>query len=248
MSTSVLRRIKTVSFFLLLTTFQGCLIPRQRYPQFTTSTPIGTQDILVLGFMGGRERWDSDRSVRRLALKLKSMNLPKVSVETVENTRRSLAMRLVRNALDRNLDGELDSSERASAKIILYGHSFGGAAVVKFARQLNNEGIPVLLTVQVDSVGLGDSEIPSNVTSASNLFQLNGYLIRGEPLIHAADPGATRIIENTRYDYASKRVDLTGVSWVKKAFRVAHTRMEYDPDVWSRVERLILEAIKAEGH
>jgi pimeloyl-ACP methyl ester carboxylesterase len=229
---------------ILLAVFQGCLLPGQRYRQFTTSTPIKRNDILVLGFQGGRERWNNDRSVRRLALKLRSMKEPGVNVETVENTKRSLALQLIRNALDRNLDGQLDKRERGSARLIIYGHSFGGAAVVKLAHQLKQEGIPVLLTVQVDSVGLGDGVIPSNVARAANFYQNNGHLIRGEPKIRAEDPAATTIVENTRFDYSRKNIDLSGVSWVKKAFRVAHTKMEYDPDVWARVEQLILSEIR----
>jgi hypothetical protein len=39
--------------------------------------------VLIIGFMGGREAWDNhQRGVRKLALKLRSMNLPGVHVET----------------------------------------------------------------------------------------------------------------------------------------------------------------------
>jgi hypothetical protein len=80
--------------------------------------------------------------------------------------------------------------------LILYGQSFGGAAVVKLARELEVMGVPVLLTVQVDSVGRGDGIIPANVARAANLFQRNGLFIRGEPKIRAQDPSRTTIIGN----------------------------------------------------
>jgi hypothetical protein len=85
--------------------------------------------------------------------------------------------------------------------------------------------------------------IPPNVARAANLYQSNGRLIRGEPLVEAKDQTRTRILGNFRFDYQNKQIDLSKVPWFKKAFRVAHTRMEYDPDVWKLVEKLILDEI-----
>ena len=224
----------------------GCIFPRgQRYRDFTTPTPLPQGQILIIGIMGGREPWNNDaRNVRKLALKLRSMNDPEICVETVENKKRSLAVELINNAFDRNRDGKLDERERASIRLILYGQSFGGAAVVKLARQLKKIDVPVALTLQVDSIGRDDRVIPSNVARAVNLFQRNGWFIRGEPEIHAEDPARTTIIGNFKYDYSHKQVDVSRVPFMKKAFRVAHTRMEYDPDVWTKVEELILDTIK----
>jgi hypothetical protein len=194
--------------------------------------------------MGGREPWNNnDRNVRKLALKLCSMNDPQILVETVENKKRALALELIRNAFDRNRDGRLDDRERVSIRLIIYGQSFGGAAVVKLARQLKTQNVPVALTVQVDSIGRDDRMIPSNVARAANLFQRNGWFIRGEPDIKADDPARTSIIGNFEFDYSQKRIDVSTVPFVKKAFRVAHTKMEYDPDVWAKVEELILDSI-----
>ncbi len=233
---------------LLLIFSAGCLGRGQRYSDFTTRTPLEQDGILILGFMGGREPWNDDKHcVRRLALKLRSMNLPDVHIETVENEKRSLAIELVKNAFDRNHDGKLDPTECASAKLILYGQSFGGAAVVKFARQLKQIGVPVLLSVQVDSVGLGDSIIPSNVVRAANLFQRNGWFIRGEREILAEDPTKTNIIGNFKYDYSHSKIDISTVSWMKKSFRIAHTRMEHDGEAWGKVEELVLASINGGG-
>jgi hypothetical protein len=194
--------------------------------------------------MGGREPWNNDdRSVRKLALKLRSMNDPRILVETVENKKRKLALELIGNSFDRNRDGALDERERASIQLIIYGQSFGGAAVVKLARQLKKKNIPVALTVQVDSIGRDDKLIPSNVARAANLFQRNGWFIRGEPEINAEDPASTAIIGNFKFDYSQSQIDISRVPIMKKAFRVAHTKMEYDPDVWAKVEKLILDSI-----
>lgn len=220
----------------------------QRYASFVTRTPVPPDHYLILGLMGGRDSWDDDRrAVRKLALKIRSMNLPCVHVETVENTKRRLALELVKKALDQNRDGQLNREERASARLILYGQSFGGAAVVKFARQLKAIDVPVLLTVQIDSVGRNDALIPSNVAHAANLFQSDGIFIRGEPEIRAEDPQKTKILGNFRFDYHDKKIDLSDVPWFKKAFRVAHTKMEHDPAVWAKVEDLILNHVNCRG-
>ena len=154
---------------------------------------------------------------------------------------------MIRNALDFNQDGQLDLAERRSARIILYGQSFGGAAVVKLARELEALEVPVLLTVQVDSVGRRDGVIPPNVACAANLYQDEGLFIRGEKPIRAEDSFRTTILGNFDYDYREKAIDLSQVSWMKKFARTAHTKMDFDPEVWARVEGMILHAIKTGG-
>ncbi len=222
----------------------GVCLYGQRPQDFVTRTPLEPREYLILGFMGGRDRWDDDRrGVRRLALKLRSMHLPGVHVETVENTKRGTALKLIRSAFDRNQNGVLDEQERASVRLILYGQSFGGAAVVKLARQLQKMDVPVLLTVQTDSVGWGDALIPSNVASAANLYQHDGLFIRGESAVRAEDPAKTKILGNFRFSYRDRNIDLSKVPWHKKIFRTAHAKMELDPDVWAKVEEIILSAL-----
>jgi hypothetical protein len=232
------RLLLLILLCLLLT---GC-ISRQRYRHFETKTPIAKGDSLVLGFLGGRESWNSSREgVRRLALELRAMKRSGLHVETVENGRRDLALQLVRNALDRDENGLLSDKEKESARLILYGQSFGGAAVVKFANQLHHLRIPVLLTIQIDSVGRHDDVLPENVVAAANLFQRNGMIIRGEPDIRAQNPAKTRIIGNFEFDYKNKQIDLSSVPWYKKIFRTSHTKMNHDPEVWKKVKEMILD-------
>lgn len=218
----------------------------QRYQDFTTPTPLKEGETLIIGFMGGRESWDNEkRGVRKLALRLRAKKMPGVHVETVENKKRWVALEFVRAAFDRDRDGRLDGRERSSARLIVYGQSFGGAAVVKLARQLEGMGVPVLLTVQVDSVGRGDKVIPSNVRRAANLYQRDGLIIKGEREIRAEDPAKTMIAGNFKFDYDGKEVDLSEVSWLKRLFQAAHTKMDHDPEVWALVERLVLDAASA---
>lgn len=232
-------------FLLALVAYQSCVFSRsQRYENFTVRTPIQKSDYLILGILGGREKWNSEREgVRKLALRLRSHNLPHLRVETLENTKRSLAVQLILKAFDFNRSGSLEAEEREQARLIIYGQSFGGAAVVKLARQLKDLKIPIRLTVQIDSVGRHDHVIPSNVRQAANLFQKDGWPIRGEPVIRPEDSSRTKIIGNFQYHYKEKQISLAGVPWWKKIFRRAHSKMNRDPEVWEKVEELILHEV-----
>jgi hypothetical protein len=217
--------------------------PAQRFQQLTTSLPIPRGSTLVVGFLGGWDHWnDPNRGVRKLALKLRAEE-PGIFAEAVSNHRQSVALRLIYEALDSNRNGRLDADERDRARIILYGQSLGGGAVVNVARKLQALGIPVLLTVQVDSVSLRDGVIPANVAAAANLFQRDGPPIMGRRFIRAADPWHTRMLGSFQYSYRSKTIDLSSASWKRKTFGGNHTKMELDPDVWARVEGFILDAI-----
>ena len=243
-SSDIALKLGSLALFQALLT--GCLFSRgQRYEDFVTRTPLLEGHFLVLGFMGGRDSWKAKNHLQGLATKFRAMRDPLLHVETVENRKRGLAIELIQKALDRDGNGQLEPEERASARLILYGQSFGGAAVVKLARQLDKLGVPVLLTVQIDSVGRGDAHIPRNVARAASLFQRNGLLISGEAPIVADDPLKTTILGNFEFDYRQKQIDISGVPWHKKVFREAHTKMEHDPEVWQKVEDLILREIAA---
>jgi hypothetical protein len=236
-------RFRTALFSCLLLGLSGCALRTQSYSDLTTRTPLPAGDTLIIGFMGGRDSFrDRKVGVGRLADRLRERKLPGVQVETIENMRRGMAFKFVKRGLDRNQDGVLDLAERKAARIILYGQSFGGAAVVKFARTLHAIDVPVMLTVQVDSVGRTDEIIPPNVRRAANFYQRDGRFIRGQSEIRAADPQRTRILFNRLHDYRNRAVPLENVSWYKKVLRTAHVKMDNDPEVWNEVQRLIVEA------
>lgn len=231
-----------VCLFVLVT---PAIVHGQRYSDFTIPRPLPSNSYLIIGMLGGIERWDADnRSVRRLALELRERGLPNVYIETLEHRHKSLALRLIREALDTNGDGKLDERECASARVILYGHSMGAASAVSLARMLQKLNVPVLLTVQVDSIGQGAGTIPPNVIRAANFYQRNSLLLRGRGEIRAQDPERTTILGNFRYDYSHKDVDLSRSSIPERIIDGAHTKMEFDPEVWSAVEKLILSEIR----
>ena len=224
---------------LLLLTVAGPAFCRQSFSDFTTPVPLPEGATLIIGFLGGFEHWDDPhRGVRKTALRLREMRLPGVFVETVENHRRSLAADLIHRAL-----GHSDREEKARIRIILYGQSLGGWAVVRLARDLDRDGIPVLLTVQVDSVGLSDKVIPANVKSAANLFQRDFLPVHGSSTIRAYDPARTEILGNFQYHYKPGFVSSPDQSAARMIFMGAHSKMEIDPAVWAQVQKLILDSL-----
>lgn len=213
------------------------------HSNFETATPLPAHGVLVIGFMGGRSSSTNTHvGVGRVATALRDRSLENAHIVTIENVHREFALNLVKKALDTNQDGKLSPEEAQSAKIILYGQSWGGAAVVKFARQLNKIGVPVLLSIQIDSVGIEDADIPPNVRRAANFYQNNGHIVHGEPAIRVDDATRTTILFNQRHDYANANIDVRK-PWWRTMFRKDHVKMDADPEVWNQVEQLIAEEI-----
>jgi hypothetical protein len=198
--------------------------------------------VIVIGFVGGFISHDNlIHGGVQLAAHLRKDYPTGVHVRVFENHRGEDAHSEILKILDTHHSGKLSPEDKQSARIILYGHSWGGSEVVTLARRLQGEGIPVLLTIQVDSVskfGEDDSLIPPNVAQAANFYQLDGYL-HGRPEIHAADPSRTQIIGNFRFDYASNPVRCSGYPWYARTFEKAHIEIECDPNVLSRIDYLI---------
>jgi hypothetical protein len=198
--------------------------------------------IIVIGFVGGYvRRDDAVHSAVQLAARLRQDYPSDVYVNTFENHQGEQAHREVLRLLDTDRDGTLSADEKHSARVVIYGHSWGASETVTLANQLNRDGVPVLLTIQVDSVeksGEDDSVIPANVAQAINFYQSDG-LLHGRPAIRAADPARTRILGNFRQDYAAKPIRCDAYPWWDRIFMKSHIEIECDPRVWKQVEVLI---------
>lgn len=230
----------------LLAAVLSCATGRaQRFAELAVPTPVPPGSTLVVGFLGGYERWnDEHRSVRRLVLKLRSRR--GIFAESISNHNQRVALKLILRALDTNRDGKLDEMERARARIVLFGQSWGGGATLNVARELNRLGVPILLTVQVDSVGLRDRVIPPNVRAAVNFYQHDPLTIEGQSEIRAADSSMTAILGNFEETYVNLPVDPSNAknsSWARSTLGGSHAKMELDPTVWNSVEQYINEAI-----
>jgi hypothetical protein len=204
---------------------------------------------IVIGFVGGFVRHDNPHhGPVFLAERLQSEVPQDAYVRVFENRHRKTAYRTIVRLLDRNHDGFLSEKEKEQARIILFGQSWGASAVVMLARELDRAGIPVLLTVQVDSVAKlwqHDGVIPDNVAAAVNFYQPHG-LVHGRSEITAADPAKTDILGNYRIDYRKEPVECKGLSWYDRFITPGHAQSECDPHLWTEVEDLVRQRITPE--
>jgi hypothetical protein len=242
------------SALLSLALLVGCLILEADEPNSKDSTssetsnapsnPVATAAApsIVIGFVGGFVRHDNTvHSTVILARNLQRDYAGAVHVETFENRRVNEAHKLVLHLLGSDHKDVPTADEKRAARIILYGHSWGASAAVTLARQLQADGIPVRLTVQVDSVAKGgqnDAVIPNNVKQAANFYQAKG-LVRGQPKIRAADASTTQILGNFRFDYSTAPISCQQYPWFGRVFMRSHIEIECDPVVWRQVEGLI---------
>jgi hypothetical protein len=242
-SVRILRRFELC---LLLAVVGGC-IPVVAGAASDAELPT-KPPVIVIGLVGGWIRHDNhfDRMVQ-LAARLNDEYGSGVHAEIFENHHREQARGRILQLLDGNRDGTLASDEKQSARIVLYGESWGGSEVVTLARELEERGIPVLLTIQVDSVvkiGENDERTPANVAQAVNFFQPHG-IIHGRQEIHPEDSSRTEVLGNFRFDYQNHPVPVHGASWFAKTFLRPHVSIENDPTVWNQIESLIRAKLPA---
>src|SRR5580658_124082 len=233
------------AFFLLL----GSTAAQQASVHSTsTNAPSNAPPNIVIGFLGGF--LSHDNSVHggvKLAARLREDYPSGTYVKVFENHREDSAHKEILRLLDADHDGTLSAKEKQSAQIIIYGHSWGGSETVALAKQLEKDGVPVLLTVQVDSVskfGENDEVIPANVAQAVNFYQLNG-LVHGRPKIRAADTARTQIVGNFQYDYAKNPVSCPNYPWFARLFENPHIEIECDPALLDHIEALIRSKLPA---
>lgn len=210
--------------------------------QLTAHADASPAPALVIAFVGGFVHPDDVRhSEVQIVRELQSTYGNDVQVEIFRNRERKRAHKLILAWWNRKEAANLAGDENQNARLILFGHSWGASAVVLLARELEQDGIPVSLTIQVDSVrkhGQDDSIIPANVAEAINFYQPDG-IVHGCSKIIAADSTRTRILGNLRYKYAKEPAECRAYPWYDRLFFRSHTAIECDPRVWSQVETLI---------
>jgi hypothetical protein len=205
-----------------------------------------TAPALVVGFVGGFVHSNDLRhSEVQITRQIRAAYGDRVRVLIYENRRSAEAHRAILNWLKKasqTTDPEAGADhETRKVRIVLFGHSWGASAVVSLARRLQRDGVPISLTIQVDSVaknGEDDSLIPANVIEAVNFYQTRG-LLHGQAKIRAADPSRTRILGNFHFTYEKEPAECRAYPWYDRLLFKGHTSIECDPHVWSQVEELI---------
>ncbi len=231
--------IRKVSFILCLISVAD---PANSARLTAASFELTPSPAIVIGFVGGFVRSDAmAHSEVQVAAHLRRDYPSGVYAEVFENHHREMARAEIVRLVDANHDGTLSGEEKRRARIFLYGHSWGASELVVLARELESAGLPVLLTIQVDSIakpGENDRVIPANVSEAANFYQADG-LVRGQRQIRAADPARTRILGNFLSDYKTNPIDCKEYPWYDRFFMRSHIEIECDPKVWNQVESLI---------
>jgi hypothetical protein len=197
---------------------------------------------IVVGFVGGFVRHDDAKHAEvQFAERLRDRYPSTLNVQIFGNHAGEKALSHILRLLDTDRDGILTAAERAQARIILFGHSWGATETVMLARALQRRQIPVLLTIQVDSIakpGQENSVIPANVANAVNFYQSHGVL-HGRAEIVAMDPARTNIIGNFQMTYKDHPVNCDSFPWYARVFTRPHIEIENDPRVWAQAASLI---------
>jgi hypothetical protein len=197
---------------------------------------------IIIGFLGGFAKADDLKHPEVLfAAYLREHYSPALHAQVFSNHAGQAALEYVTQLLDLDHDGLLSDEERRSARIIIYGHSWGASQTTEFARELSRHGIPVQLTVQLDIIakpGQKPTLIPANVSSAINFYQSHGPL-QGRTKIVASDPARTAIIGNFKMSYSDAPVNCDNYPWFVRTFNKPHHEIENDARVWDKVASLI---------
>ena len=206
------------------------------------SGSITARNAIIIGFVGGFvRRDDTNHPEVHFAEYLRETYPSVVHAEVFANHDGKQALRRVLQLLDTNGDGVLAPIEKEQASIIIYGHSWGASQAITLARDLGGLDIPVLLTIQVDSVhkpGHEDAVIPPNVRSAVNFYQTKG-VIHGRPYVRASDPQRTTIFGNVQMTYGDRRINCDNYPWVARHLNKPHHEIENDPMVWEQIASMI---------
>jgi hypothetical protein len=243
------RRQFTHLLLLLVSSISLCAAAQSTQPakapsdnQDTSQSGGNSATVIVIGFVGGFARHDDLKHPEvQFAESLREHYGSDVYAEVFGNHHGRKALHQVLRLLDTNRNGALSSAEKEQARIIIYGHSWGAAETVVFARALAERNIPVLLTIQMDSIrkpGRDDSTIPPNVAAAINFYQSGGPL-HGRTQIVAADSAQTKIIGNLHMTYEDNPINCDNYPWYARTFNKPHHEIENDPRVWDHAASLI---------
>jgi hypothetical protein len=213
--------------------------PSLRETPLSAAAPA--RNTIIIGFVGGFvSPGDTKHPEVEFAAYLRD-RYPTIHAEVFGNHHGRKALHQLVNFLDTNHDGVLSSLEKEQSTVILYGHSWGATETAEFARELDHRGIPVALTIQVDTIGKPGhkhSEIPPNVATAINFYQTRGPL-HGQPEIVAADPQRTKILGNFHMTYENRPINCDNYSWYSRTINKPHHEIENDFRVWNQIASLI---------
>jgi len=160
--------------------------------------------IIYAGFVGAMETSNHKASgVVQLRDTLRGPEYPDVCAESFMPVAWESCRDWILSRFPRHPGPPTEAESAGLPRIILVGHSTGGWAVVKVARELRDRNVPVELTVQLDSVGITDRTVPRNVKSSAIFHAWDVLMFLTTKSIHLEDPGHTKLIANVVVKNAS---------------------------------------------
>ena len=202
------------------------------------AAPVAGPRMVVVGFTGGLEGRDSRVSgVVQLQRKLAEHvgHRPDIVTQVYSNF-------AWRQAADDVLSLGGTAGAKTPPLIVVYGHSWGGGAITKFARALAREGRDVGLGIYIDAFTFRNPRVPPNVRYAVNVYQrtglLRGFPLRGRGKLIAESPDDTVILGNLRVTPETRRF---GWNWnlVQPLLYRQHHRIGHD----ERIQRFLIDLV-----
>jgi len=211
--------------------------------------------MIVIGFTGGLEGENSRVSgVVRLRRKIDEQAGAAHGVVALAYSNfswRRAAEEVV--ALSQPAAGEMAGAAHRTATagvvtqplIVVYGHSWGGGAITKFARALRERRLEVGLAVYVDAFTLRTPRVPDNVRYAVNVYQRTGIFrglpLRGKRTLTPEAPESTVVLANLRITPDTAHF---GWNWnlVQPLLYRHHHRIGHDV----RIQNYLLDLIAAD--
>jgi hypothetical protein len=209
--------------------------------------------IVVVGFTGGLEGANSKVSgvVRiRRSIQERLAKAPDVMALTYSNfawRRASEDVReLVREQRGAALEIDMgpDTPALPQPLVIVYGHSWGGGAIAKFARELRRDDVDIALAIYIDAFTLRNPRLPDNIRYAINFYQRTGIFkglpLRGKRKLIPESPESTVVLGSFRLTPDTERF---GWSWnlLQPLLYRQHHRLGHDV----RLQEYLVDSIEA---
>jgi hypothetical protein len=156
--------------------------------------------VIVAGFRGAIED-PNDRGSGVVAIRdrLRSLGHADLCARVFSPYHQGRALKWILAQFHLDLSTGPSEAELArEPKVILYGYSLGGWAMMAVARHLGKENVPVQLGVVVDGMWPASKTVPPNVLEAANFYQRKSWLMKGRDRIRAQDSELTQILVNER--------------------------------------------------
>jgi hypothetical protein len=126
--------------------------------------------------------------------------------------------------------------------IVVYGHSWGGGSIRKFAGELQKEDLEISLAIYIDTFQWRNPRLPENIRYAVNFYQraglLRGLPLRGKSKLIPGSPDATHVLGNYRI---TPQTDFWGWNWnlIQPLLYRHHHRIAHDV----RLQRYLVEIV-----